>query len=96
MYVPYYVVPWSIPEHFVLTPGVISADIIFVQSESIKKQYVKLLETKLYHGKSRRLEKKIAALGSPKTDKLLLEIKNRAEMPETWKQRIGNRRVVLF
>lgn len=96
VYIPYYVVPWSIPEHFVLTPGVISADIIFVQSESIKKQYVKLLETKLYHGESRRLEKKIAALGSPKTDKLLLEINNRAEMPETWKQRIGNRRVVFF
>lgn len=96
VYVPYYVVPWSIPEHLVLTPGVISADCIVVQSEAIKKQYVKILETKLYHGQGERLEKKIVALGSPKTDKLLLEMKRRTEMPEAWRQRIGNRKVVFF
>ena len=52
MYVPYYVVPWSVPEDYIVTAGVAFADLVFVQSEAIKKQYVKTLGTKLYHGEN--------------------------------------------
>jgi len=96
VYIPYYVVPWSIPEHFVLSPGVIFADIVFVQSEQIRKQYIKYLEKELYQGKAALLEKKIIALGSPKTDKIRLSKENRPKMPEAWKQKIGNKKTVFF
>ncbi|MCI8550076.1 MAG: hypothetical protein HFI68_05710 [Lachnospiraceae bacterium] len=96
VYVPYYVVPWSVPEDYIVTAGVAFADLVFVQSETIKKQYVKTLGTKLYHGENKCLENKIIALGSPKTDKVLLEKKNGAQIPEEWKRRAGDRKIVFF
>lgn len=93
VYIPYYVVPWSIGRHLVILPGVLNADYVFVQSEVIRKQYIKFVKEVL---DLEKIEEKIIALGSPKTDKMLMENENRAKMPEEWKQKIGRRKVVFF
>lgn len=96
VYIPYYVVPWSIGKHFVLVPGVMNADYVFVQSELIRKQYIRFLKEAMNVEEDEGIEEKIIALGSPKTDKILMENENRAKMPEEWNQKIGRRKVVFF
>lgn len=95
VYVPYYVLPKSIPEHFVLTQGVFHADWVFVQNPLIRKQYIDILEKNVYKGFRQLLEKKIVSLGSPKTDRFLLMLQKR-NIPELWKEKIGNKKVVFF
>lgn len=95
VYVPYFVVPWAIPEHFVLMPGVIFSDFVFVQSLFIRKQYIRILEEKLFPDSKEIFEKKIVSIGSPKTDKLL-QMQSEKNVPEEWKDKIQGKTVVFF
>lgn len=96
VYVPYYVVPGAITRNFVFLPGVLHADLVFVQSERIRKQYIQFLKEGLDLKKLKGVEEKVVAFGSPKTDKLIFMQKNKPEIPKEWKEQIGNRKVVFF
>ena len=70
--------------HFCVIPGVINADVVVVQSESMRKAYINVLTG--YFGKSskKRWERKILGLGSPKLDKVRETQKEEQELPEEW------------
>lgn len=96
VYVPYYVMPGPIDDAYILNPGIIHADLAFVQSQKIRMRYIETLEKHIFPGEKAMLEKKIIAAGSPKTDKLIFMQKNKPEIPKEWKEKIGNRKVVFF
>ena len=77
-------------EHFCLTQGVMHADKVIVQSENMKKAYVKVLTDfmKEHTGKDTReyWEKKILGLGSPKFDKVINTRKEDVSVPEEWRK----------
>lgn len=75
-------------QHFCVTTGVFNADKVIVQSENMKKAYVKVLTDfmKKHSGKDTReyWEKKILGLGSPKMDKVMATRKEDIAVPEEW------------
>ena len=96
VYVPYYVLPGKPIEKdntFVLQTGVINSDYVFVQNQQMKDFYLKVLEP--YCDKS-ELDKKIIAIGSPKTDKVIFEEQNLTEIPQEWKEKIKGKKVLFF
>lgn len=97
VYIPYFVLEEIDPdneeavksiEHFFITPGIFHADQVIVQSEEMKKAYVKVLTDfmKSNSGKDTRAywEKKILGLGSPKIDKVISAGKENLTVPENW------------
>lgn len=91
-------------EHFCVTPGVFHADRVIVQSEEMKKAYVKVL-TRLVKGQSGKdtkeyWEKKILGLGSPKMDRIMSVRKEDVAVPEKWRKIIekpdGSRKKIIF
>ncbi len=99
IYIPYFVLGEIDPdnpdavkgmEHFCLTQGVMHADKVIVQSENMKKAYVKVLTDfmKEHTGKDTReyWEKKILGLGSPKFDKVMNTRKVDVTVPEEWRK----------
>ncbi len=97
IYIPYFVLEEINPDneevvesikHFFITPGVFHADQVIVQSESMKKAYVKALTDfmKENSGKDTReyWEKKIQGTGSPKMDKVMDARKEDVTIPEEW------------
>ncbi len=93
VYVPYFILGDIDPEneealenitHFCMTPGVVNADKVIVQSENMRQVYINIL-TKAAGDRTRRhWEEKILGLGSPKTDKVLAARKEDQEIPEDW------------
>lgn len=75
-------------KHFCITTGVINADQVIVQSENMKKAYVKILTKfmKEHSGENTKeyWDKKILGLGSPKLDKVTATRKEDVTMPEEW------------
>ncbi len=75
-------------KHFCITTGVINADQVIVQSENMKKAYVKILTKfmKEHSGENTKeyWEKKILGLGSPKLDKVAATKKEDVTVPEEW------------
>lgn len=93
VYIPYFLMGEIDPDdkqtlegisHFCVIPGVINADVVVVQSESMRKAYINVLTG--YFGKSskKRWERKILGLGSPKLDKVRETQKEEQELPEEW------------
>lgn len=111
VYIPYFVLGDIDPDNpealkgvepFCMTPGVLHADQVIVQSENMKKAYVKLLTEALEKqglGKA-HWEAKIQGLGSPKLDKALCTEKEMVEIPKEWRQLIekpdGSRKKIIF
>lgn len=93
IYIPYFVLSEIDSEdeqavdgmsHFCKTSGVVNADKVIVQSEQIKRAYVKVL-TKWKGEETKEIwEKKILGLGSPKLDKVANTRKEDIEIPEGW------------
>lgn len=88
-------------EHFVLTPGVIEADRVIVQSENMREAYVSILVKKIGENTRSIWEKKIEGTGSPKFDKLLSTKKEDLFLPEDWQRIISSssgktKKVVLY
>ncbi len=77
-------------QHFCITLGVFNADKVIVQSENMKKAYVKVLTEfmKKQSGQDTReyWEKKILGLGSPKLDKVVNTQKEDVVVPEEWRK----------
>lgn len=93
VYIPYFVLGEIDPEneealkgieHFCVTPGVLYADKVIVQSEAMRQAYINIL-TKSAGEKTRKLwEERILGLGSPKVDKVLNTRKEDLEIPKEW------------
>lgn len=110
VYIPYFEVEefdkesereyWNM-NYYCTVPGVVNADIVFVQSEQMKAVYVdKLAE---FAGEETReiWEKKIVGIGSPLMDRERDVMGRTAGIPQEWEQRIrkpdGERkRLLLF
>lgn len=105
VYIPYFIgIEGNVAEHFCLAPGVLHADRVIVESEKVKRIYIKAI------GKAERenhckgafgnLKKKILALGSPKLDKVNSLNPADMEVPAEWerliKGRDGKRKKVIL
>lgn len=98
VYIPYFVHPNNhVEEHYCLLPGVVHADVVVLQSESVRRQYLQYFEAalpELFQLKGKKaIEDKFQALGSPKFDGGSSSL---AEIPEEWKAMIGDGKKVIF
>lgn len=95
IYIPYYILneirlgDWEAVEnmeHLCLTPGIIHADRVIVQSEGMRQVYLSVLlkNTKNTVPVRSYWENKILGLGSPKIDKVLETGKGDVDMPQEW------------
>ena len=109
VYIPYFVLGEIDPDnedhlkgvaHFVKTMGVYNAHKVIVQSENMRKAYIKVLTE--YAGEQTRgyWEKKISGEGSPKFDKVATTKKEDVEVPEGWEKVIrksdGSMKKIIF
>lgn len=92
-YIPYYVLEnESAIDNFILLPGEINADKVFLQSESLRQIYVDRYKSLLNDCNLSHLidsvEEKFVATGSPKFDKVINSDKENDYIPEPWKKLI--------
>lgn len=90
-------------KHFCTVPGVVYADKVIVQSEDMRKVYIKVVTEWLGKEKARELkiEDKILGLGSPKMDKVVTTRKEDTQIPEEWKKIIqkpdgSSKKIILY
>lgn len=94
-------------KHFCFMPGIINADKVIVQSENMKKiyvrEYMKAAKECGLAGKHQDrtyLNQKFLGLGSPKFDKVLSTDKKDLDIPREWERVIarpdGSRKKVIF
>lgn len=111
VYIPYFILAEVDPEdeeavkgiaHFCTVPGVVYADKVIVQSEEMRKVYIKVLTNWLgaKQAKELKIKDKILGLGSPKVDKVLNTKKEDIHIPEEWLKIIqkpdGSRKKIIF
>ncbi len=110
VYIPYFVLGEVDPEnkealkgieHFCITPGVLNADVVIVQSEDMRKAYIEILSEAVGENTRDQWEKKILGLGSPKMDKVLETSEDDCEIPEKWLPILQNedgsrKKVILY
>ncbi|MDR1246040.1 MAG: CDP-glycerol glycerophosphotransferase family protein [Clostridiales Family XIII bacterium] len=101
VYSPYFV-SYSdyINEHFVLTPGIMNASKVVVQSEEIRlsciQAFNKFEREHNCKGKFGDPAKKFAALGSPKFDGAINTKREGISIPRSWQSLISGKKVILF
>lgn len=108
-YIPYFVSPEPNPgsleeqeqkRGFVVKPGVTDTDLVFVQSEDMKRLYVNILEKEIPNVSRKYWEDKIFGLGSPKLDRVHSVKRNDDLLSGKWHSIIydgaGNRKKVIF
>ncbi len=95
-YVPYFVHSYGDHvTHFPFLKGVHYSNLVFVQSQSIQKQYIEAIHNK--KGISRELlENKIIGLGSPKLDKIINSSLENCSIPNDWKEKIENKQIIFY
>lgn len=109
VYIPYYISAEANPdalevqngrEGYVITPGVLYSDMVFVQSENVKRLFINILERKVSDVKRDYWEKRIFGLGSPKLDRIHSTERNDNKLPDKWHDLIydseGKRKKVIF
>lgn len=113
VYVPYFVLDEIKPEdqkrvheisHFCFLPGIINATKVIVQSDNMKKiyirEYLKAAKTYGFPADKKHLEEKILGIGSPKFDRMLRYQKEKHEIPPEWLEVIrksdGDRKKVVL
>lgn len=102
VYVPYYIINGGITAQFCQTPAALLADLVIVQSESIRETHIQAIEAWMEQlGKKgvfsrSSLEKKFLALGSPKADKVIRSKREDFFLPEEWRERLEGKRAVLY
>lgn len=110
VYIPYYISaevnPDSIEvqkgrEGYIVTPGVLYSDMVFVQSENVKRLFVNVLERRVFDVGRYYWEKRIFGLGSPKLERVHSVKRNDTLLPERWKKIIYTeegirKKVVLY
>lgn len=91
VYVPYFVaVGGRLEPDFATKPGVINADYVIVQDDSVKAQYEK------YYPGGNPPRGKFLALGSPKFDKIINSKREDYMLPEKWKKIVSGKKIVLY
>ena len=100
VYIPYFVLnePFTKERvsHFVLTPGVVNADLVFVQSEEMRQAYIDVLVESTNISDKGFWEKRILGTGSPKIDKVITSRREDFEMPEKWRKLVEGKKVILY
>jgi len=104
VYIPYFVVINDVSAEFCVCPGTLYAHQVIVQSEIVRKTYIKEYRSfvRAHHLEEvlGNAEEKFLALGSPKFDKVLNTVRGESTMPESWKKLIwkenGERRKVIL
>lgn len=93
IYIPYFVMGEVSPDneatveskkHYCMTPGVLNADKVIVESEDVRQIYIKALTKEMGAANRSKWEEKILGLGSPKFDKVINTKKEDLEIPEEW------------
>ena len=64
-------------KHYCMTPGVLNADKVIVESEDVRQIYIKALTKEMGAASRSKWEEKILGLGSPKFDKVINTKKRR-------------------
>ena len=100
VYIPYFVLDEPCTEesveHFALTPGVLNANQVIVQSEAMRELYINILCKRTNQTDRAFWEKRISGAGSPKIEKVLTSKKEDFDMPETWRKLVEGRKVILY
>lgn len=109
VYIPYFVLGEVDPDnkeavegmkHFCTTPGVIYADRVIVQSESMRQVYVNVMIEATSEDQRSYWEEKILGLGSPKMDRVQKAKEEEIKIPEAWERIIykpdGSRKKVIL
>lgn len=109
IYIPYFVLGEPDPdnedslksiEHFVMTPGVLNADKVIVQSEAMRQAYINILVKEMGSDSKAYWENKISGAGSPKFDKVANTKKEDIEIPSEWLRLIrkpdGSSKKIIF
>lgn len=109
VYVPYYVIAEVDPtdtagikkiEHFIMVPGVVHADLVFVQSEAMRRIYIDVMTKWAGENTRNYWESKIYGTGSPKYDKVSCETSDKSMIPKEWKRVIqksdGTYKKIIF
>lgn len=100
VYIPYFILNEPCLEenvsHFVLLPGVINADMVVVQSESMRKIYIDVLSKETNVTDREFWAKRIFGFGSPKIDKVLNSKREDFEMPEKWRKLVEGKKIILY
>lgn len=106
VYIPYFICANNqVSPHFCVTPVTILADRIVVQSEEVRRTYIR--ELRKYEKENQcvgvcgNIEKKVVALGSPKYDRIILYEEYNVTIPEEWKNVIyrtdgGRKKIILY
>ncbi len=93
VYIPYFVLGEISPDnqdavngmkHFCMAPGVVNADKVVVQSESMRQVYINVLTGQTGEHTRHYWEDKILGLGSPKFDKVQAANRKEQDIPEEW------------
>lgn len=98
VYIPYFIHRNDmVKEQYCVLPGTLYADLVILQSEKVREQYIRYYSEALpqlvnEYGK-KAIENKFQALGSPKFDTSDVE---QTSIPEEWKKFLGKDRKVLF
>lgn len=89
VYVPYIVHSEEVDQSICDTAGIFYADRIFVQSETVRAQYVQGILRYNPDAQLSQVQEKIVALGSPKVDKVLLGKKEAYSISPAWRDMLG-------
>lgn len=96
VYIPYFVSGGSsLPEHFATLQGCIHADLVVLESEAVREQYIEHY-SKAFGNKMGDPKKKFVALGSPKYDKVLTTTRENTALPEEWRKLVKDKKVILY
>jgi len=95
VYTPYFVPFGDLPEHLAAVPGCIYAHKVVVESEKVRKSYIKAFK-KEYGDMLGKPEDKFIALGSPKYDAVIQAKRGDYKLPDVWLELIVNKKVVLY
>ncbi len=99
IYVPYFVHSEIISPHMAVTAGVLFSHRTIVQSENIRNQYIDSICKHFPNVIRADWEKRIVALGSPKTDRVLSVKKENFSVLDEWKSLLANaqgKRIILY
>lgn len=106
VYIPYFVaIDDNVEAHFCTTSGVLYAHKVIVQSEKVRKTYIKEFHKFEKENNCKdvfgKIEDKVIALGSPKYDKVICSQQEDYEIPGVWEKIItkpdgGKKKVILY
>ncbi len=109
VYIPYFILGEVSPDndeaiegmkHFCITPGVLHAHKVIVQSEDMRQVYIKVLTKEVGEQSRSYWEEKILGIGSPKVDKVMNTGRDEVKIPEAWRRIIekpdGSRKKIVF